>query len=98
MTDLVVTINADTTIAATDRVVLVDSTAAPVAVTLPPPTSGERHSLKDYGATGLGYSATNPVTVDPNGVNIDGVAGPYLLANNEGLNLVGTGTDWSVIV
>lgn len=98
MTDTVVTITTSSAINPADRVILVDSTGGDVNVTLPYPTSGERHGVKDYGATGLGYSSVNPVTVDPGVYYIDGVAGPYLLNNNEGLNFVGTGTDWIVIV
>jgi hypothetical protein len=77
----------------------VDSTGGPVTVTLPTSIAvGQRHGVKDYGSGGLGFSGTNPVYVDPGTNNIDGVPGPRLLEEGEGLNLIGNGIDWGVIV
>ena len=98
MTDVIVNVTSDTTIASTDRVVLVDSSSGQVTVTLPAPQVGLRHSIKDFGPTGAGYSNINPVFVDPGATLIDGSPGPKLLSNNEGLNLISNGAHWGTVV
>ena len=97
--DNVTLITSDTVLTAVDRVVLIDSTSNPVTATLPNVhLAGERHSIKDYGNTGLGYSDINPVYVDPGPDKIDGESGPRLLELNEGLNLLSNGSDWGTVV
>ena len=97
--DNLILITSNTVLTAADRVVLVDSTSGQVTATLPAShLAGERHSIKDYGNTGLGYSNINPVWVDPGASKIDGDTGPYLMDNNEGLNLISNGSDWGVVV
>lgn len=102
LNDTVTTVTIDTTLtnAQSGVVVFVDSTAAPVEITLPAaPTSGVRFIIKDYGATGLGNTSVNAVTVNPGANNIDGLPGPFLYGPSDGDShtFVSNGSDWANI-
>lgn len=95
------TISSNTTVDNTYQVILVDSEtlAAPVTITLPAVhTAGQRYEIKDYGASGAGYTTTMLVAIDPNGNNIDGSGSVIGLAvDGESKTLVSNGTDWATI-
>jgi hypothetical protein len=63
-----------------DTILLVDSTAGPVTINLPPSIArdGQEVTVKDA----AGAAATNPISIVPDGVEeIDGLA-PYVLDSN----------------
>jgi len=79
---------ADTVLDATYRTVLVNSAAAPRLITLPAaPLTGQIYEIRDQGSTGVGNSATNNITIDPNGNNIDG-SGANLVLNQNGAGII----------
>jgi len=81
----------------TNTIVFVDSTSAPVDITLPSThTAGTRITVKDFGPDGLGNTTTNLVRVVPGGAaKIEGVASPLALTQNgESGTLVSNGTHW----
>lgn len=92
------TVVVDTLLDASYQTVLVDSSAAPVTVTLPAaPTAGMRFEIKDYGATGAGFTTTNAVNIDPNGNNIDGDPSVRtLVSDGDALTLISNGSDWAI--
>lgn len=80
--------------AASDNIVLVDSTAAPRTITLPVPTNGRVLFIKDLNGT----SATNNITINPHASEtIDGASSYTLAANYGSIELTSDGTNWSVI-
>lgn len=80
--------------AASDNIVLVDSTAAPRTITLPVPTNGRVLFVKDL----KGTAATNNITVNPHAAEtIDGGASYVLSQNYQSVEFTSDGTNWSVI-
>ena len=81
-------ITADTPLTSAHRIVLVNSAAAPRLITLPAsPLTGQIYEIRDQGNTGVGNSATNNITIDPNGKNIDG-SGANLVLNQNGVGII----------
>ena len=86
-------IDVDTDLNTTHFTVLVDNTLNPITVTLPAvPAAQQRYEIKNYGNGGAGNAAINNITIDPNGANIDGVAGNIVISNDT------TGSDTVIIV
>ena len=84
---------AGTTLDSTDYTTFVS--AAPVTITLPAaPTAGEVHVIKDSAGNA---TASNRITIDGNGNNIDG-NGTIEIRNAYGsFTIVYNGTIWNVI-
>lgn len=97
--DAVTVVATNYTITTANHTIIVNSTAAPVNVKLPAAASvGERYEIKDYGATGLGNTTVNAVTIDPNGNTIDGLLTPYtLIGDGDSITVVWIGTGWAVV-
>lgn len=76
-----------------DGLIKVDTSAARTIIPLASPTLGQRHKIKDT----VGSCATNNITVTPSGKNIDGVASFVMNINYGELDIVYTGTEWSVV-
>lgn len=87
-------ISADDSIAETDKILLVDTTAA-VTLTLPTPNNQLKFIIKDV--TGLGE--TNPITLERNASEeIENLAADRLLTGNYGSwTVVSNGTDWFLV-
>lgn len=84
------------TVGLSDHVVLVDSTAATRAITLPTAVgvNGRRYTVKDW----KGKSATNAITVGTTSTQtIDGSATKVLNTNYESVTFVSDGAGWSII-
>ena len=64
-----------------DTILLVDTTAGPVTINLPP--SASRNGLELTIKDGGGHAATNVITIVPNGAEtIDGINPAYLIDSN----------------
>jgi hypothetical protein len=78
--------------AGTNGLVLVDTTAAPHTVTLPPaPALGQTLTIKD--ANGFAGSG-NPITVAGGGFTIEGALSLVIAANYGWVQLAFAGTSW----
>lgn len=91
----VVTAAGAVTVAATDRVVVINKTVGvATAANLPAtPTTGQHLIIKD----GKGDAAANNITVSPAAGNIDGAATLIMNANYQAVTLVYNGAEWNVI-
>jgi hypothetical protein len=85
---------ADYTALTSDNIVVVNrSTGSATTITLPAsPTSGEIKIIKD----GKGDAATNNITIQGNGKNIDGTATQVINVNYGAFSLAYNGTQWNV--
>jgi hypothetical protein len=96
----VVVLNANTTLATTDKVVLVDSGAAPRIITLPPATSSGRCYIIKRGVGGQGGNNVT-VTADTSGDpddTIDGAANFVLSTDGESITIVDVAPGaWSIV-
>lgn len=83
------------TVLATDSIVSYQLAApGPIAVALPAGITGTVYYLKD----GTGDSATNPITITPNGAEtIDDAATAIINTNYGALTLAYTGAKWEII-
>lgn len=76
---------------ATDEVVLCDSTAGAIAITLPPPVARKTIKFVDT----VGNAATSNIVVSQNAAEtIDGATSITMNANYETLTLISDGTNW----
>lgn len=80
--------------AASDNIVLVDSTAAARTITLPAPTNGRVLFVKDLNGT----SASHHITINPfASETIDGASSYVLSTNYASVEFTSDGTNWSVL-
>ena len=78
----------------TDYIIATDSTAGVITVTLPAtPSTGITYQIKDT----TGQAATNNVTINGNGTNIDNASTFVMSVAYGSITLVFTGTVWSII-
>lgn len=83
-----------TTLAATDEVVLVDTSAVTHTITLPAVAAGRRITIKDSGNN----AATRNITVNRGGTSlIDGATSQTINTNYGRLDLVSNGTNWFIL-
>lgn len=75
------------------EVVLVDTSSARTIIPLASPTTGQRHIIKDS----VGSAGANNITVTPSGKNIDGAASSTINVNYGSLEIVYSGSEWSII-
>jgi hypothetical protein len=90
----VVVATANYTVLAANNIVVVNkSTGSATTITLPTgPATGQIHIIKD----GKGDAATNNITIQGNGKNIDGAASRVVSFNYGAVSLVYNGTQWNV--
>lgn len=90
----VTVVTADYTVLTSDNLIVVNkSVGSATTITLPAaPTTGSMVVVKD----GKGDAATNNITVDGNGKNIDGDATRVISVNYGAVSLVYNGTQWNV--
>ena len=78
----------------TDNIIITDSTAGPITITLPAtPVTGTTYQIKD----GTGQAAINNVTIDGNGNNIDAAATLVINVAWGSATVVFNGTIWNLI-
>jgi hypothetical protein len=72
-----------------------DSSGGAFSVTLPNPipASGTRTVIKDA----VGSAAANPITVQGNGINIDGAGAQNIATNYGSMTIQSNGTTWMII-
>lgn len=95
--DVFVAASASFTLTDVNTVVFVDSSAGPVDVSLPSShTPGRRFTVKDFGATGSGYTTVNLVRIVPTGGALfEGASGAHSLTQDkESATMIGNGTNW----
>ncbi len=82
------------TVASTDYLISANSTSSVITINLPAtPTTGRTVKIKDV----LGTSATNNITIQGNGANIDGSSSYVISDNYEAVMVTFTGTIWSIV-
>lgn len=82
------------TIASTDFLIAVDSALGAVILNLPPsPTTGKTYKIKDIS----GSAAAQNITINGNGYNIDGSSSYTINSNYGKLEVIFTGTRWSIL-
>lgn len=93
--DPALTINTDLVLNELNSMVLVDTSASPVSVTLPSNhVNGKLYHIKDK----FGNAGTNNITVlSADGDTIDGLAAWILNVNWQVLTLVSDGSNWSIM-
>jgi hypothetical protein len=82
------------TIVAGDDVISVTSITAPFTVSLPvSPVTGDTYTIKDTN----GNAALNNITINSGIINIDSAPNYTILVNYQSLDLIYTGSQWSII-
>jgi hypothetical protein len=80
----------------TDEIIFVDSTSGAITIALPTAVgrAGKRYDIKDW----KGTSATNNITVDPNGTEtIDGATTKVLATAYASITVISDGANWGII-
>lgn len=73
-------------------IVLFDTTAGPLVVTLPSPTLNDSYTIKNIGMSG------NNLTVKHTGIELDGDTADAVLSDLDTMRVVGDGTKWWIVV
>ena len=82
------------TILSSDYVVSVGTLSTPITLNLPSaPTNGDTYIIKDAN----GSAATNNITINGNGHNLDGFATFVLTTNYENITVIYNGSTWMVM-
>jgi len=80
------------TVVAQDYFVIVDTSSARTINLPASPVTGQQHSIKDN----VGSAASNTLTIQGNGHNIDGAASKTIVSNFGSLSFIYNGTQWNV--
>ena len=90
----VTSIIGNTTLAATDDIVWVDTSSSAITITLPAPTAGKIITIRDS----AGNAGTNNVTINDNGTELINGVGTQTISTNYGvLRVCSNGTTWGLI-